>query len=116
MREHMEPIEIQISAILYEDGGHWIAQGLEYDITAQATSLTDLPQRFAMKVVAEVAISLDLERKPLEGLGEAPTMFWRMFEKASVDLSIDAPLLKIAGDGLTPRIVPRMKLGQLQAA
>lgn len=112
----METIEIQISAVLYEDGDFWIAQGIEYDITAQALSLPELPRRFAIKVAAEIAISLDLGRKPLEGIGDAPAKFWRMYEQAYVGLSMESPTLKIAGDGPVPRIIPRMKIGQLEAA
>ena len=112
-----QPIEITISAILYQEGNSWIAQGLEYDITAQAPTLPALQDRFATKVAAEVAISLDLDRKPLEGIGRAPESFWRMFEKATMTVVPDkAPEIAISGNVAVPRIISRMKVGQLEAA
>lgn len=112
----MEPVDINISVIMYQDGVFWIAQGLEYDITTQASSLPELRERFPMKVAAEVAISTDLGKRPLEGIGHAPAKFWRMFQDAQITLNAETPPVRIADAQLAPRIIPHMKVGTLAAA
>jgi len=109
--------KIEISVILYQADSHWVAQGLEYDITAQAPTLPALKDRFETKVSAEVAISLDLNRRPLEGIGRAPERFWKMFDEATMTVVSDrAPRVEIAGNVPTPMLNHRMKIGQLKAA
>ncbi len=82
------PRMIEVRAVLYQEGDCWIAQGLEFDITAQAPSLPELHNRFAMKVASEVAISLDLKEQALEGIPSAPELFWRMLEEATMTVSL----------------------------
>lgn len=111
----MQPIEI--SAVAYEEGGHWIVQGLEYDIIAQADSLPDAHDAFAIKILAEVGISLDLDREPLEGIEPAPTEFWTMFKDASMSVSAEMPPVRLSNHKVTPKVtIPRMKVGQRLAA
>lgn len=106
----------EFSAILYQEDSHWIAQGLEFDITAQAPSLPELHKRFAMKIASEVAISLDLGKKPLENVGPAPEEFWRMFEGAKLTVDAESTPVRISDGAMTPRIIPHMKVGQLEAS
>ncbi len=106
---------IDINVVLYQEDSHWIAQGLEYDITAQAPSLPELRERFARKVAAEVAISLELRLEPLGGIDPAPERFWRMFDEAKMSVAMESPPFAIPGGVDYPRIVPRMKVGQLEA-
>lgn len=112
--------EIEISAILYQEGVYWVAQGLEYDITAQAESLPVLKERFATKVAIEVAVSLDLNRKPLDGVGRAPERFWRMFREATTtDVPQNRPVLVSTSGHASPeipRIVHTMKVRLPKAA
>lgn len=103
---------IDISAVLYQEGGFWIAQGLEYDVTAQASSLPDLHEKFAMKIATEISISLDLGREPLEGVAPAPKFFWQMFSDAKITVSAEAPPVRVEDGARVPRIIPRMKVGQ----
>ena len=107
---------VEISVILYQEDNHWIAQGLEYDITAQSPTLPELRERFAAKVAAEIAISMDLGREPLEGIDPAPRNFWRMFEDAKMTIEAEQPPFAIQGGFAAPRIVSRMKVGQLEVA
>jgi hypothetical protein len=110
----MKPIEI--STILYQEGECWIAQGLEYDITVQASSPTEVYNRFAVKVVTEMAISMDLHREPLEGIGKAPEHFWRMYEEAQMTVQAEPPNVRISDGDRTPQVIPKMKIGQPIAA
>ncbi len=108
----MGQTRIEISAVLYQEDTCWIAQGLDYDITAQAPSLPDLYNRFAMKIVSEIVISLDLKKQPLEGIPRAPELFWRMFEEATMTVSVEPPSVRIVDSEVAPQIIPHMKIGQ----
>lgn len=111
----MQPIEI--SAVAYEEGGRWIVQGLEYDINTQADSPLNAHDAFTIKVLAEVAISLDLGKEPLQGIDPAPPEFWKMFKETSTSISAETSPVRLSDHTVTPQvIIPRMKLGQLQAA
>ncbi len=111
----MQPIEI--SAVAYEEGDRWIVQGLEYDINAQADSPLNAHDAFTIKVLAEVAISLDLGKEPLQGIDPAPPEFWKMFKATSTSISAETSPVRLSNHTVTPQvIIPRMKLGQLQAA
>ncbi len=107
--------QIKISAILYQEDSWWIAQGLEFDITAQAPSLPELHDRFAMKVLAEVVISLDLNEQPLEGVPPAPDLFWQMFKDSKMAVSADPSPARIEDSPVVPHIIPYMKIGQRAA-
>lgn len=86
----MEPHTIQIRAVAYKEGSSYIAQGLEYDICAQAHTLEDLHKKFIFNVVATIAVCVELGRKPLEGIAKAPEEFWRMFDDAK-ELTLSGP-------------------------
>ena len=111
----MQPIEI--STVAYEEDGRWVVQGLEFDITAQGESLPSAHDAFIIKVLAEVGISLDLEREPLDGIDPAPTEFWTMFKDASMSVSAEMSPVRLSNHKVTPKItIPRMKVGQRLAA
>ena len=104
---------MEFSCLFYQEGNSWIAQCLEYDITAQAPSLLDAHERFIMKVVAEFVIAMDLKREPFHGLGPAPDEFWREFKESKMDLTADTPPFKIANDvEMMPWFLSSMKIGQ----
>lgn len=107
--------QIKISAILYQEDSCWIAQGLEFDISAQASSLPDLHSLFMMKIATEIVISHDLGLEPLAGIPSAPDLFWRMFEEATMAVSSDSPPVRIEDGPLVPHIISSMKIGQMAA-
>ena len=107
--------EINISVLLYQEDGHWIAQGIEFDITASGPSLPEVSRRFFDRVGAELLISLELgESDPLAGVPPAPNRFSQMFERSQMCVTTEAPPLRV--DNLTPRVNPRMRVGELEAA
>jgi hypothetical protein len=72
-----------VNAVLYEQGDWWIGQCLEYDITTQAHTFTELQYELERVVFSHVFASIAEGRKPFEGLPEAPPKFWRMWEAGS---------------------------------
>jgi hypothetical protein len=77
---------ININAIAYKEGDAWIAQGIEYDIVAQASDVISLPDAFTRAVLENICITEHLGRKPLEGIKSAPSRFHEMFESAKVEV------------------------------
>jgi hypothetical protein len=55
---------ININAIAYREGDAWIAQGIEYDIVAQASDVISLPDAFTRAVMENICITEHLGRKP----------------------------------------------------
>jgi len=76
------PSAYQISAILFEEGEWWSAQCLEYDVAAQAKTLSDLLYELERVLVSHLCVAEELGRKPFEGLEPAPKKFWDLYQKA----------------------------------
>lgn len=110
----MDANYIEINTLVYQDEQScWVAQGLQYDITAVAPSIAELPDRFASKVFCEMAICADLGKKPLEGIKSAPQKFWKLYEQSQVKLDKEISPIRLEDHMLTPRIIPRMRLTEL---
>lgn len=77
---------VQINAVAFEEGGAWVAQGIEYDIVAMANDVRDLPDAFMRAVVENILITQHLGRAPLEGIGAAPARFRDLFESAPTEM------------------------------
>lgn len=107
--------EIALSVILYQEDGHWIAQGLEFDITAKGSSPPDASKKFACKVGAELIMSLELEdTTPFEGVGPAPVEFWKMWESSSMEVQMERLPIRIIEEPTAPRVQPSMRISELR--
>ena len=69
--------------IAFQEGDSWIAQCLEYDISAQASDLDELSARIDATIDAERAYTVSQGRKPFEGIDPAPQHFHVMWDKRS---------------------------------
>ena len=102
---------IEISVVLYPEDGFWIAQGLEFDITARGSSPADASEKFNSKVGAELLISLEVgDETALGGIDPAPQKFWEMFKRARMRAEIDDVPVRITDGGSASRIRPRIKI------
>ena len=76
---------LEMDVVLYQEDESWIAQGLQFDVTARGDSPTQASDRFDAKLGAELIMSLELEDEaPLSGIGQAPEKFWHMFKVATM--------------------------------
>jgi hypothetical protein len=75
----------QIRAVLFEEGGSWSAQCLEYDIAAQAKSLLDLHDEIARVLAAHIAASVQMGREPFDGIRPAPKRFWDLYNGLRIE-------------------------------
>jgi hypothetical protein len=102
--------DVKIDAVAFKEGDIYIAQGLQYDISAQAATLGELFKKFTLAVVANMAISIDLGRNPLEGIPAAPQKFWEMFEETHVTVDVTPEPASIRTPSIMSAVRPRMKL------
>ena len=102
---------IEISVVLYPENDFWIAQGLEFDITARGVSPSDASERFNFKVGAELIMSMEAgDETPLAGIGQAPQKFWDMYKRARMSVSSEVTPLRLT-DGVHPsRVMPHIKI------
>ncbi len=75
--------ETAIRIIVFNDGGAWVAQCLEYDICAQADDLEELRDRIDATIEAERDYTRSKGKEAFEGIGPAPKHFADMWEKRS---------------------------------
>jgi len=66
---------------MFEEGGQWIAQCLEYDIAAQGPDLDTVHERFDVTLKAELKESVEKHGKPFAGIPPAPDRYHRMWER-----------------------------------
>jgi hypothetical protein len=80
----MDKDQFPVSVVLYQEDGVWIAQGLQYDITARGSDPVEASERFNQKIGAEFIMSMEIGEKPLSGVPKAPQEFWDMYEAAKM--------------------------------
>ena len=109
---------VEISVIIYPEDGFWIAQGIEFDITARGATPVEASERFNAKVGAEMVMSLELnDEAPLSALGRAPAKFLEMYNKAKMRVVDEEFPLPVAAGRRSSRLRPHIKIsGERQAA
>ena len=86
-------------------GRIWIAQGVQFDITARGSTPIEASERFNDKFGAELVMSLELgDEKPLSGVGSAPLKLWRCGKNtARMHAAMDDASIRLS-DGATPQV------------
>jgi hypothetical protein len=76
-------MEVRVTVLLMEhDDGTWVAQGLEYDIAAQAQSLEEVRQAFERVFVGQMIVNAHYGKELLAGIPRAPKLYWDMAARA----------------------------------
>jgi len=109
---------VEISVIIYPEDGFWIAQGIEFDITARGATPVEASERFNDKVRAEMVISRELnDELPLSGVGRAPAKFLETYNKAKMRVVDEEFPLPTTDGGPSSRLRARVRIsGEKQAA
>jgi hypothetical protein len=68
-----------LRVLLVKKADVWVAQCLEYDITAQGKEIDDARKSFERVLLAHVMSDRDANRKPLDGVPPAPADVREMF-------------------------------------
>jgi hypothetical protein len=108
--------QFRVSVILYPEDGFWIAQGIEFDITARGRSPIEASERFSDKFAAEYVISIEVgDSEPLAGVGAAPQEFWTMYKNATMRVVVDETSFRLAG-GPASQVRPEMRIADRRLA
>jgi hypothetical protein len=73
----------KIRAILFREGDLWVGQCIEYDIGAQAKTLTELHKKLELTVMLDLQESVKRHGVPFKGIQPAPNSFADMWDKQS---------------------------------
>ena len=77
----MNSTSINLSVVVFKDGDHWIAQGLEYDIATQSKKLGNLPDLFNKTLLNHIFARLENGQEPFKAVPCAPDEYWKMLDE-----------------------------------
>ena len=102
------PPRYVIHAVVYEEEGWLVARCLQYDITAQARTHTDLYYELERLLMGRLVVGEELGvSEPIESLPPAPQKYWDMFERA---LSLEAKSLPFRLPQGMVHMVPKVEM------
>jgi hypothetical protein len=102
--------EFRVHVVIYPEDDAWIAQGVEFDITARGNSPIEASERFHDKFGAELIMSIELgDEEPLSSVGSAPKEFWTMYEGAKMRVLVDEAPLRLTS-GPAPHVRPEIRI------
>lgn len=107
----------ELNLLLIKEDQVWIAQCLQYDITAQGNTIKKAISEFHKVLAFEIAYSIQLQKPALDGIPSAPQYYWKLYEEAGVPIvSRNAPSpFKMEGLRL-PETFMLPKMRELRAA
>jgi hypothetical protein len=73
---------LTVNVLAFRESDFWVAQCLEYDISARSDTLAKAMTALRRAFAANLAANRELGRKALEGIPPAPLRFRQMFESA----------------------------------
>jgi len=111
-----EMFRIDVDAVIFKEDDMWVAQGLQFDICAQAASLDGARAAFAEMVCATAAVSIELGHEPLFGIDAAPKQFWDMYRRTDFKVEPEEIPLRAPRPVGMPRILPRFRIYEAHAA
>ncbi len=86
-------VQTQVRVVIFQDEKEWIAQCLEYDICAQASSLDEVVYRLHLTIASERDYATKRNRVPFEGIEQAPPHFHKLYENAGGTYAPSMPSL-----------------------
>ena len=82
--------KLRLDVLAMKEGEWWVAQCLQYDLTAQAKTLPELRYAFEYALVGHIITSLENNLEPFDSLPAAPKEYWDAWQKA-LPVDIEAP-------------------------
>jgi hypothetical protein len=109
----MKKLSFSVSVLLLREENHWVAQCLEYDIAAQADTLTGVKKAFSKAFVSQVAVNVRHGKKPLEDVPKAPAFYRQLFRKGM--RLVDRPMFALPNQ-LIPEVDVHAKAKEMRIA
>jgi hypothetical protein len=87
------PRDIQLDLVIMRestgDGKEmWVAQCLQYDITAQAETIEKLQCRFERILTGTIILALENEEEPFANLNPAPQRYWTQYGESKMTVKV----------------------------
>lgn len=83
-------MQLEVRVLLLQEEGKWVAQCLEYDVAAQADTLTGVQQAFVKSLASQVCVNLHHGKEPMEDVPAAPAYYLEQFKQA---MQVKEPML-----------------------
>jgi hypothetical protein len=125
--EHMTevataPQQIQLPALnvlFFKEKDMWIAQCLQFDVTAQGETIPKARKSFERVLLAQIISDLEEKRAPLSTVPSAPAKFWHQYRsKAATTLAgrdpIHVPEESIPSETPPAWMIPYLTLDELR--
>ena len=91
-RKSTMPTSFVFRVLLFKEGDHWVAQGLEYDVAAQGRSREETKAAFQRTFIGRLLFDVERGREPLKGVERAPAQYWKVFaELTEHEKTLSAP-------------------------
>jgi len=71
--------DCSVRVLILKERGQYVAQGLDYDITAQGFSARDAQSNFEFTFLNQAILDIHDGKRPFEGIKPAPYSCWRIF-------------------------------------
>ena len=72
----------RLDVLVMKEGEWLVAQCLQYDLTAQAKTFSDLEYAFEHALIGHVVTSVENNLSPFESLPPAPKAYWEAWRRA----------------------------------
>ena len=120
-REALKAYGFALRVFIYQEkegeNEWWIAQGLEYDMVAQGSTLREVMKAFERTIASQIMFDVQNGKIPFEDVEAAPTEFWDAYREAErIDREVSELSLP-AIEGIPPSFMidPVAKRGRLKA-
>src|SRR5947209_10023256 len=74
---------LSIRAVVFQEGGRWIAQCLEYDLCTSAKDRRELTRKLSSQLRLQMMLDLAKGKRPFQDLPRAPRRFWEMYSSST---------------------------------
>ena len=78
----MKTYNFDVSVLLLREENRWVAQCLEYDVAAQADTISEVKNAFEKAFCSQLAVNVSHGFEPMQSVPKAPTFYHKWFEKA----------------------------------
>jgi len=79
----------KLSILLLREADGWVAQCLDYDITAQGQTIAAAKEAFARTFAGQVVVDVQRGVEPLTGFNSAPLEYWSKLRKGPQFVSVN---------------------------
>ena len=94
----------RISVLFIKDGSpNWAAQGLEYDIAAQGSTIKEAMRAFEAAIYSEFAYAQERGQEVFEGIATAPQRYWDIFEKMASPVTVEPSPFRTSSQAKLPQ-------------